>query len=85
MSIFSDRRSLRQIGGLRAYLRQVSWSLRWQIGWRRRVRRTLAGPDTRLTGPDVFPGRQHTNRARRPAVPPVEEAAAHPGRAAGPH
>ena len=44
MSIFTDRRPLRQIGGLKAYLRQVSWSLRWQLEWRRRVRRTLGEP-----------------------------------------
>ncbi len=31
MSLFTDRRPLRQIGGLRAYLVQVSWSLRWRL------------------------------------------------------
>ncbi len=30
MSILSDRRSLREIGGLRAYVRQVGWSLWWR-------------------------------------------------------
>lgn len=30
MSILSDRRSLREIGGLRAYVVQVGWSLWWR-------------------------------------------------------
>lgn len=30
MSILSDRRSLREIGGVRAYIRQVGWSLWWR-------------------------------------------------------
>lgn len=30
MSILSDRRSLREIGGVRAYVRQVGWSLWWR-------------------------------------------------------
>ena len=54
MSIFTDRRSLKQIGGLRAYLRQVSWSLRWQMEWRRRVRRTVALPEVSESGPAVL-------------------------------
>ena len=55
MSIFTDRRTLRQIGGLRAYLRQVSWSLHWQIAWRRRVRRTIALPGEAADGPTALP------------------------------
>ena len=62
MSIFTDRRTLRQIGGLRAYLRQVSWSLRWQIGWRRRVRRTLGDPER----PPTAPARADANPLARP-------------------
>ncbi len=31
MSLFSDRRPLREIGGLRAYLYQVIWSVRWHF------------------------------------------------------
>ena len=31
MSLFSDRRTLREIGGLRAYLSQVLWSVRWHF------------------------------------------------------
>lgn len=30
MSILSDRRSLRDIGGVRAYVKQVGWSLWWR-------------------------------------------------------
>lgn len=30
MSILSDRRSLREIGGVRAYVKQVGWSLWWR-------------------------------------------------------
>jgi hypothetical protein len=30
MSILSDRRSLREIGGVRAYLTQVGWSIWWR-------------------------------------------------------
>ena len=31
MSLFSDRRPLREIGGLRAYFSQVAWSLWWHF------------------------------------------------------
>ena len=31
MSLFSDRRPLREIGGLRAYVSQVIWSLWWHF------------------------------------------------------
>ena len=30
MSILSDRRSFREIGGVRAYVKQVGWSLWWR-------------------------------------------------------
>ena len=30
MIILSDRRSLREIGGVRAYVKQVGWSLWWR-------------------------------------------------------
>lgn len=30
MSILSDRRSMREIGGFRAYLTQVGWSIWWR-------------------------------------------------------
>ncbi len=30
MNILSDRRTLREIGGFRAYLTQVGWSLWWR-------------------------------------------------------
>lgn len=30
MSILSDRRPLRDIGGVRAYVKQVGWSLWWR-------------------------------------------------------
>ena len=30
MSILSDRRTLREIGGVRAYLTQVGWSIWWR-------------------------------------------------------
>ena len=38
-SVFTDRRSLAQIGGWRAYWLQVSWSLKWRWRWRRCLRR----------------------------------------------
>jgi len=85
LSIFSDRRSFRQIGGLGAYLRQVSWSLRWQIGWRRRVQETLSASHRRPIEPAAFRGRRRTNRTRTPAAPAAGEAHGHPGRVAGPH
>ncbi len=31
MTVFADRRSFKQIGGLRAYLHQVSWSIWWRF------------------------------------------------------
>ncbi len=31
LAAFSDRRPLRQIGGVSAYLRQVRWSLWWAL------------------------------------------------------
>ena len=35
MSVFSDRRRLRQIGGMGAYFHQVAWSVwwRWSRTW----------------------------------------------------
>ena len=78
MSIFTDRRSLKQIGGLRAYLRQVSWSLRWQIEWRRRVRRTIAARRPLPKAPAVLdglpasvPGTSADAEALRATRPPV--------------
>ncbi len=38
MTKLKDRRTLAQIGGIRAYLRQVAWSLRWPFVLRRRIR-----------------------------------------------
>ncbi|MCP4204633.1 MAG: hypothetical protein GY769_22215 [bacterium] len=38
LELFRDRRPLSQIGGLRAYFRQVAWSFWWRYELRRRAR-----------------------------------------------
>ncbi len=53
MSVFSDRRPFSKIGGLRAYLRQI----RWSVGWRLRLRARSAG--------SVAPGPARGNGRRR--------------------
>ncbi len=69
MSVFSDRRSLRQIGGVRGYLRQVTWSLKWRLEWRRR----RAGPAAPVQGPlppsaDAAPGGAGADHRRHQAL-----------------
>jgi hypothetical protein len=56
MSILSDRRSLREIGGVRAYIRQVGWSLWWRT--RPRVNGVTQKPPRLLKDSD-------TGRTRR--------------------
>ncbi len=46
LSIFTDRRPLRQIGGLRAYLHQVAWSIWWRLEPRRGRRSVAAAAET---------------------------------------
>lgn len=64
MSILSDRRSFREIGGVRAYVKQVGWSLWW---------RTQPG-----SSPPRKEGREHLDRTtprRNGVVPPQLPAA----------
>ena len=82
MSIFTDRRTLKQIGGLRAYLRQVSWSLHWQIAWRRRVRRTIAVPDGASGGPAALPDLPRASRGASVGSSPTGARPSRPGLAA---
>ena len=49
MSILSDRRSLREIGGFRAYLTQVGWSIWW------RARTTSERPSAERSGAAILP------------------------------
>lgn len=44
MSILSDRRTLREIGGVGAYVRQVGWSLWWRTQPAARPATTVARP-----------------------------------------
>lgn len=50
MSVFSDRRTFRQIGGFAAYVRQVVWSVWWRMELRRRAPALQAIPLSALRG-----------------------------------
>ncbi len=73
MSVFSDRRPFSKIGGLRAYLRQI----RWSVGWRLRLRARSAG--SAAPGPSRGNGRRRSAAAGDPVRPgPADGPAAPP-------
>lgn len=64
MSVFADRRSFRQIGGPRAYLRQVAWSLWWRLHLR--SHRPAAAPSAAGLATRPADTRNRGERAARP-------------------